>query len=378
MGTFVIKGFTSVGSKSSPGTGPNWGGGQFGYSRTGSDLSDAAILAGINSPTVSNADGNVALFAGFANGATSVIGTWLIRLRFAFPFSDDVISLDGNPLINFNELPAGFTTTSATLKVSVARYPNVSGDIINGDLFLQLDSIGEESADLGQVDTLPSFTVKSFAYDFTFPILQQMFFILTKGFGIRVVFPGDISYGQQFFDAKIEGTYVITGFSFTLDTPTVSPSGISPANHVQISSGGGSVGGLDFTGIPADIGGGQSGINFTFSGVGGPQTFNIPTANIITQTTTLLQFTVPTTIVAILVAAFPNNPAPNVSIIVTGDGSQFSGTMDLGLLAVLLADASGIYRIVRNKTNDTLYDRTGDTVDVKIPDPFFDTGYVGG
>jgi len=47
---------------------------------------------------------------------------------------------------------------------------------------------------------------------------------------------------------------------------------------------------------------------------------------------------------------------------------------------IALQDVSGIYTLTANKTNDTLYDRqTGQTnVDVKIPDPKWKTGYIGG
>lgn len=47
---------------------------------------------------------------------------------------------------------------------------------------------------------------------------------------------------------------------------------------------------------------------------------------------------------------------------------------------IALRDLSGIYTLVDGKTNDTLYDRqTGQTnIDVKIPNPKFRTGYIGG
>lgn len=58
-----------------------------------------------------------------------------------------------------------------------------------------------------------------------------------------------------------------------------------------------------------------------------------------------------------------------------------SGGMDLGGAAdlVFISNASGIYTLVPNKREDTLYDRVLDTtIDVKIPDPFIKTGYIGG
>jgi hypothetical protein len=73
-----------------------------------------------------------------------------------------------------------------------------------------------------------------------------------------------------------------------------------------------------------------------------------------------------------------NEPGYNPSDlpIITGDGGMnFNG--EAPLLAV--KDLSGIYTLVPGKRNDTLY--TGiadDTVDVKVPNPLYKTGYIGG
>lgn len=57
--------------------------------------------------------------------------------------------------------------------------------------------------------------------------------------------------------------------------------------------------------------------------------------------------------------------------------AEFEGTVPLGDFTILLANASGIYRLVNGKTNDTLYSssRDGSTYDVKIPNPFGKTGF---
>lgn len=64
-------------------------------------------------------------------------------------------------------------------------------------------------------------------------------------------------------------------------------------------------------------------------------------------------------------------------VIVVVCGTQFGGTVTLGTLTVLVAEASGIYRFVDGKTNDTLYAtaRDGTTYDVKIPNPGAKTGF---
>lgn len=52
-------------------------------------------------------------------------------------------------------------------------------------------------------------------------------------------------------------------------------------------------------------------------------------------------------------------------------------SMTLGILDILIADASGIYTLVVNQRHDTLYNRaTNDTSNVKIPDPTFITGFL--
>lgn len=63
-------------------------------------------------------------------------------------------------------------------------------------------------------------------------------------------------------------------------------------------------------------------------------------------------------------------------IIITGSGGvDFGGASTI----VYIEDPSGIYTLVNHKTNDTLYNRIDvDPIDVKIPDPFIKTGYIGG
>lgn len=58
-------------------------------------------------------------------------------------------------------------------------------------------------------------------------------------------------------------------------------------------------------------------------------------------------------------------------------GQRFSGSVPLGSFTVLVAEASGIYRFVDGKTNDTLYrsTRDGTTYDMKIPNPRGKTGF---
>lgn len=69
-----------------------------------------------------------------------------------------------------------------------------------------------------------------------------------------------------------------------------------------------------------------------------------------------------------------------ISITLVGPkiGTEFSGSVPMGSIESVFEDVSGIYRIVKGKPTDTLYnpDRSGETEIVEIPDPYFATGFV--
>lgn len=72
------------------------------------------------------------------------------------------------------------------------------------------------------------------------------------------------------------------------------------------------------------------------------------------------------------------NPAPTV-VKVKLTSTQFSGSVEKQLYTILFASASGIYELVPGKTSDTLYieEESGETIDVKIPNPNGRTGFFG-
>lgn len=59
--------------------------------------------------------------------------------------------------------------------------------------------------------------------------------------------------------------------------------------------------------------------------------------------------------------------------------TEFSGSITIGAIEILFTDASGVYNITPNKTNDTIYDpaRDGTTLNVAIPKPYIRTGFIG-
>lgn len=70
------------------------------------------------------------------------------------------------------------------------------------------------------------------------------------------------------------------------------------------------------------------------------------------------------------------DPEPSGVFTITGSGGvDFGGSPTI----VYIEDASGIYTLINRKTNDSLYNRIEDDIlDVKIPDPFVRTGFIGG
>lgn len=336
-GTFIIRGATSISSKSAPaGT---WGGGTIGYDPA-RPIDNTSLLAGINSL----ADQSPSLYAGWVSDI-SPIGTWICR--FGFGLSDAVIALDGNSPISYFSLPSGIRILTATLGIGVARYPNVLGDG-SGHLYFQRNLL-TESADLGQNVSLSQTAVtKTFVYDFTPTGFGTFLDAINDGFGIRIVFSGT-GFGQYFDKASISGTYDILSytFSFPLNGTSID---LQKNRVITVTSDPLDPNAMDLTHITVALG--------------------ACAITIVTQTTNLLVFSIPDSCSGDGV----------VSVVATGDGFQFSGPVSLGSITILTTNASGIYVLTSGKTSDTLYSslRDGTTYDVKIPDPFAKTGFIGG
>lgn len=314
-----------------------WAGGLVGtwLLRTNADL-----LTAINQ----HLDVNLVLGSGkLLVGDPSAVGSHLVR--FNFSLTDPIISLDGNPAISFNDLPAGFEVTSATLIVASRSSIVTAGS----QLFLQQNAVDEllQAAFVGGNNDL----AYQFPYDFSGPVDPTMLDILSNGYGIRTVYTG--AGDVAFFDhGRITGTYDTFAFTYTLDPPDGSD--VDAGNDDE---GGNLITIASAPGNPLDLS------HVTISVACGPIT-------IVEQTASIFKFYLP-----ILC-----NGAGPTDIMATGDGTQFSGSVSLGTLNILLTNASGIYTLVPGKTNDTLYSslRDGTTRNVKIPNPFAKTGFIGG
>jgi hypothetical protein len=104
--------------------------------------------------------------------------------------------------------------------------------------------------------------------------------------------------------------------------------------------------------------------------INGTDIVTVLAADFVSQSATELVFLIP------IYFNFPGT----VNLIGIGNGVQFSGSVTLGTLTVLIENGSGVYEIVRGKTNDTIYSNSASgntTTDVAIPNPFGRTGFVG-
>lgn len=250
--------------------------------------------------------------------------------------------LDGSLVpIGFASLPSGFTVLSAIVNYAV----NAGNFFVNGVGHLRFDAFTESAAFTSADGSV--YMVNDLLVQFPYPTLPLPTALdLNNGlFGVR--YSGGTT-GLAIDELSITGTYTLLGYSYTIPEDGNS---VEVGDIISITSPGTNpLTDLDLTHLT---------ISMTCGTV-------VP----ITQTQTLYTFAVPATC----------SGAGVVNILATGDGFQFSGSVPLGTLNVLLTNASGIYTLVPGKTNDTLYSslRDGTTRNVKIPNPFGKTGYIGG
>ncbi len=298
-------------------------------------------------------------------------------MRFNFDQNSKIIRLDGGAAISFNSLPAGFIVTSATLSFLV-------GAAIAPLYYLQL-GVGTEGPAL--IPNFP-FSLNAGSISYNFSTTHSMLEIINNGFGFRVAFINDNDF-FQISNFSFTGNYSIASFSWSLPNsttpikrlvtgktritslgtgygvpivPTVAGTTDTRTIITLTSPTSGSPTPLNFTKISA--------INLVFAdNITNPlqvANVSIPIAStdIIAQTANLFTFYIPQSFYDILIIIFFRwfkiNPRPKsieipIHIYGTGDGTQFSGSIDLGTLIVLVIDGSGIYKIVKDKTNDTIY-----------------------
>jgi len=286
----------------------------------------------------------------------NLVGSMILQAANA-TFTDTIrLSLGGNSIyldgslapIDLTSLPAGFIVTAASLMILADFIPPPPYPPVDGTSTFNIQQA------TGNNGTLNADT---FVY---FPILG-IADMLGNGIGLKVDLQvdsggtGDPVVGI-FYNFRIEGTYDTLPFVWTIDTPPP----INQGDCITMTSDPLDPNALIFTDLT----------DFTFSYTDNDGVTQTGVPESIVATTNSLVFCLP------------------VGFDPTADGVTFNAILDatpspipivLGTLAVLHPNTSGIYTLTLNKTNDTLYDRdTDDTVDVKIPNPFVRTGYVGG
>ncbi len=293
---------------------------------------DNDLLAGINA-IAGQSDCCDRVCSGAANSADYL-------LRMGYNFSSAIISLDGNPAISFESLPSGFRVLSRVVTVVVSTNAGIAPVLPNPlPVFLQLDEFTEE------VHNVPvPVTTQTISYTNTDTLLSVTD-LFSNGYGIRITGIGGTLGFFLFFHGRLTGTYDIFSSSISiLPNPAVEDDIISITSDGSLT---------DITRIK----GRDNDDNVII---------DVDSADFIQWTLTLIRF---------------RFHAPGYSGPLILEGTTFSGSVLLGIIQILLVDGSGIYRIIANKRNDTIYEASSApspvTVDVAIPTPFAKTGFIG-
>lgn len=332
MGTFTIANFASV----------NIGGG--GRSSTGDDTSTGwwATLIGSTDPD---------LIAGVLG---TFIELWISpgtlgapEISFHLDAATPCIVLDGVDFVAIQDLPPGWIADTLNVSMSISAGggsgPSSTGRAVIGDGDSGFVHNGNLSANLAAGGGLSPND------------MLNLILTLTCG-GTPTGTPPPVGQLYMTFGSiGTSGTYTSTTQTWTLETPT---DPIEEDTPVTVTSDGPDA--MDFTQLLTVT------LDWTDAD-GNPHSVDVPQILWIVITINLFTFLVPAGVDGQIVTV-------NVT------STQFSGSVELGkLITIFFLNATGIYTITAGKTNDTIYDNdNGGTIDVKIPNPFFKTGFIGG
>lgn len=311
MGTVVVTGFGAVislvGGRAPDGASAGWAQRDISIAYIGS--ADSNLLAGIISPS--------SLMLGEDTGTYSLVLGW--------DQGTPVFKLDGGLAVSFNGLPSGFFFTALTLILTLNQAPGVLNVRQPGTITI-----------LGQTQAIPTGAGGTLTFNLITPgnSLSALDFILSQ---LTITVNGASGFLDWIFDAEllsISGTYGIFGYTYTLDT-SVEPVGVG--TEVTITS--------NSTATPVDFSH-VSSAYISFIGNDG-QSHQINITDILIQISTQFTFLIPDWL--------DLNPT-TISIVIVGDGTQFSGSVTLGTLeTIYFQGAAGIYTLVAGKTSDTQY-----------------------
>jgi hypothetical protein len=338
MGTFSIVNFASVVCSSrSP------GGGSVGF------VSDDPPLFiygdGSNTQLIYSAfHGSIVYIDHLSSVGSGVVTN--SNITFILDLGTALFSLDGGLPISFFDLPPGFTILSGNISVSLTYAV--------GNAILVFNGISDTHQGSGILHI-------------TFNKIPTLTFV-TETISISVyastAFGGSSLSNIYAFDGIfIDGTYGISSFSiiqedpqtpvkvgdvikFSIDTTTVGTiAGVGTQTQAQIEAAAQDIVNQIF----------QIQLSFVDPITGLTEIIIIDEDtnpySIIFRTWNRFWFTLP--------IGFGRFSGPvTISFIGDGTGTQFSGTIPVGIIQVLFEDASGIYVLDKNKTNDTLYFRS--------------------
>lgn len=258
--------------------------------------------------------------------------------------------LDGSIIPTpFANLPAGFNVLSAILTLQCTLTTTAGYSSYTFTMFFS----NTESRDISNTPADRTVGAKRY-YDFTHPLpVPTALHLNTDAIGFSIDRNGAGIPVFQFIE--VNGTYETITFNWAI---TNSGTNFKVGDTVHITAN-------SVTPLPplTDI------TELTLTWADGSLT--IPSTDFLLWTLYTLDFVIPVGL---------DNFNGDVTIDATVVGTYFTGTATIGTFTIIVANASGIYRIVLNKTNDTIYidHTTGQTTDVAIPQPFFKTGFIGG
>lgn len=280
------------------------------------------------------------------------------NIIYGFDIATNIFSLDGLPAVDFNHLPPGFVLTALNLQLHTS---------LNNS-----DSISLTINGITQTITQPPDADGTFNINII-PVGVNLNPLTFIGYQINItnLFPSVGSFTQMcVLDSySLTGTYdiVASGFSPAIENTTpvrvgdkiIIDSALPGLNDVDIIR-------LTYPGHVIDL-------------VLDPENPRLIIDDVIyywlnfvfVQTEFQLQFYLP--------FGF-SRFSGSVTVTLIGDGTQFSGSVVAGVLQILFADASGIYRLEEGQASDVLYFRDGYTTDVKFlmldfEDEVFDDNY---
>lgn len=261
-----------------------------------------------------------------------------------FHLTGDCFFLDGAVVgIQFGELPAGFVPIPPLEITSPGAFGTQVGFITtNGAATVQetitYEQYGPRTESVGPGVGNQVITINDLDIDSALGLLALLSIQAIKTLG-------SLAVASITAVLDVSGEYGVQSFSWSIETPGPVAGGdeiVVVATDPEFSL-------TDVTEIC-----------FTFGSL------TICTTDFIEQTPTRLVFVLPSGV--------------DYTGFVSITGTTFSGSVFLGSLEYLFEDASGIYKLVKNKTSDTIYApaRDGTTVDVKIPNPRAKSGFIGG